>query len=176
LLSLIYFTASRNESRLDANGDILILKKQDRTKWNRQLIEKGIHHLEASSEGELVSKYQLEAGIAYEHARAATYQQTNWQNILRCYDMLCEFYPSPVVELNRAIVIGEISGPAEAIKAIEAITNLSSLKKYYLLPATLGELHLQLKDQALANQYFAEAMILTRSATEKKLLQQKMNG
>jgi RNA polymerase sigma factor (sigma-70 family) len=176
LLSLICFTASRNESRLDANGDILILKKQDRTKWDRALIKKGIHHLEASAEGESVSKYQLEAGIAYEHARAATYEQTNWYNILRCYDLMCKFYPSPVVELNRAIIISEIHGPAEAIKTIEAITNLVSLKKYYLLPATLGELYVQLNQPGIANKYFAEAMELTRSAVEKKLLQQKMNG
>ena len=175
LLSLICFTTSRNEARLDANGDILILKKQDRNKWNGALIEKGIYHLEASAEGESVSKYQLEAGIAYEHASAATYEQTNWQNILQCYDLLIKFYPSPVVELNRAIVISEISGPAEAIKAIEAITNLSSLKKYYLLPATLGELHGQLKNYDAAKAYFAEAILLTHSATEKKLLEQKLH-
>lgn len=175
LLSLICFTASRNASRLDANGDILILKKQDRTKWNRALIEKAIYHLEASAEGRKISKYQFEAGIAYEHARANSYEQTNWHNILRCYDMLCKFYPSPVIELNRAIVISEISGAAEGIKAIETITNLSSLKKYYLLPATLGELHFQLQHYDIANQFFAEAIELTGSAAEKKLLQQKMN-
>ncbi len=176
LLSLICFTASRNEARIDANGNILVLKKQDRTKWNRTLIEKAIHHLELSAEGESVSKYQLEAGIAYEHARATTYEQTNWQNILRCYDLMCKFYSSPVVELNRAIVISEISGPAEGIKAIEAISNLSALQKYYLLPATLGEMHGQLHHYDIANQYFAEAISLTKSAAEKKLLQQKMNG
>jgi RNA polymerase sigma-70 factor (ECF subfamily) len=176
LLSLICFTASRNEARLDTNGDILILKKQDRAKWNRALIEKAIHHLEASAEGEAVSRFQLEAGIAYEHARAVAYGQTNWQNILRCYDLMCKFYPSPVVELNRAIVISELNGPAEGIKAIEAIEQIAAIKKYYLLPATLGELHAQLKNNELANQYFAEAIGLTKSVAEKKLLQQKMNG
>ncbi len=174
LMALICFTSSRNDARLDNNGDILILKKQDRTKWNKLLIEKGIFHLEASAEGESTSKYQLEAGIAYEHARAASYQQTNWKNILQCYDLLIKLYPSPVIELNRAVVISELQGPAEGIKAIEAITNLSSLKKYYLLPATLGELHLQLKQYESAYRYFTEAMQLTNSAAEKKLLQQKM--
>jgi RNA polymerase sigma factor (sigma-70 family) len=175
LLALICFTASRNESRLDEHGGILVLKKQDRTKWNRDLIEKGIHHLEASAEGKSISKYQFEAGIAYEHARANSYEQTNWHNILRCYDMLCKFYPSPVVELNRAIVISELNGPAEAVKAIEAITNLASLKKYYLLPATLGELHLQMQDYEIADRYFEQAIALTHSAAEKKLLQQKID-
>ena len=175
LMALICFTASRNKARQDAAGNILLLKQQDRNKWNRTLIEKGIFHLEASAEGEVVSKYQLEAGIAYEHATATSYQQTNWKNILQCYDLLIKLYPSPVTELNRAIVISELNGPAEGIKAIEAIKQLSSLKKYYLLPATLGELHAQLQDHDLANQYFAEAMALTQSPAERKLLQQKMN-
>jgi RNA polymerase sigma-70 factor (ECF subfamily) len=176
LLALICFTASRNEARLDEHGDILILKKQDRTKWNRQLIRKGIDHLEASSSGDDISKYHLEAGIAYEHARAHHYEQTNWHNILQCYDLLCKFYPSPIVELNRAIVISELNGPAEGIKAIEAIPQLSALKKYYLLPATLGELHLQLQHHNIADQYFEEAIALTHSATEKKLLRQKIGA
>ncbi len=174
LMALICFTASRNEARQDADGNILLLKQQDRNKWNEALIDKGIFHLEASAPGEQVSRYQLEAGIAYEHARAANYELTNWKNILQCYDLMCKFYPSPVVELNRAIVISELHGPAEAIKAIEAITNLSSLKKYYLLPATLGELHMQLKNYDVAKAYFAEAILLTHSAAEKKLLKQKL--
>jgi predicted RNA polymerase sigma factor len=174
LMALICFTASRNEARLDADGHILLLKDQDRGKWNTTLINKGIFHLEESTSGDQMSKYQLEAGIAYEHARAASYALTNWKNILQCYDLICRFYPSPIVELNRAIAISELHGPAEGIKAIEGIAQLSSLKKYYLLPATLGELHLQLKQHELANQYFAEAIQLTSSAAEKKLLQQKM--
>jgi RNA polymerase sigma-70 factor (ECF subfamily) len=174
LMALICFTASRNEARQDAEGNILLLKQQDRNRWNSELIKKGIFHLEASEPGDHISRYQLEAGIAYEHARAADYTATNWKNILQCYDLMCRFYYSPVVEMNRAIVISELHGPAEGIKAINAISNLASLKNYYLLPATLGELHLQLKDHEKANQYFAEAMKLTRSAAEKKLLQQKM--
>ena len=174
LMALICFTASRNEARQDAEGNILLLKQQDRNKWNEALIDKGIFHLEASAPGEQVSRYQLEAGIAYEHARAANYELTNWKNILQCYDLMCKFYPSPVVELNRAIVISELHGPAEAIKTIEAIENLSSLKKYYLLPATLGELHMQLKNYDTAKVYFAEAILLTHSAAEKKLLKQKI--
>ncbi len=175
LTALICFTASRNETRLDANGNILLLKQQERNKWNSALIEKGIYHLEISAAGEIISKYHLEAGIAYEHAKAANYATTNWENILQCYNLLSKLYPSPVVELNRAIVISELYGPAKGIKAIGAIAQISSLKKYYLLPATLGQLHLQLKNYDIAKQYFAEAISLTQSAIEKKLLQQKIN-
>jgi RNA polymerase sigma factor (sigma-70 family) len=174
LLALMYFNASRNESRLDAEGNILLLQLQDRTKWNSSLIQNGIQHLEAAAEGDKISKYHLEAGIAYEHATATSYAQTNWKNILQCYNLLCTFYPSPVLELNRAIVIAELQGPAEGIKTIESISQLSSLKKYYLLPATLGKLHLQLKQLDKAKKYFLEAITLTQSLAEKRLLEQKI--
>jgi RNA polymerase sigma factor (sigma-70 family) len=176
LLALICFTACRNDTRLDANGNILLLKDQDRSKWNKLLIEKGIYHLEASANEETISKYHMEAGIAYEHTKAKEYAQTNWQNILHCYDLLQKYYPSPIVELNRAIVVSELYGAVEGIKAIENIADTASLKKYYLLPATLGEMHAQLQENEKAKQYFLQAITLTQSEKEKKLLQQKMEA
>ncbi len=174
LMSLICFTASRNDARLDEEGNILLLQQQDRSKWSRALIEKGIHHLVESAAGETISKYHFEAGIAYEHAKAKDYEHTNWNAILQCYNLLHTYYPSPIIELNRAIVISQLNGPASGIKAIEAISNLSSLKNYYLLPASLGELYWQLKQYDKAKQYFEEATTLTQSAAEKKLLHLKM--
>jgi RNA polymerase sigma factor (sigma-70 family) len=174
LMALMCFTASRNDARMDAHGNILLLKQQDRKKWNRALIENGIYHLEQSAAGEQMSKYHIEAGIAYEHAIARDYAHTNWDHILNCYNLLYNYYPSPVIALNRAIVVAELKGAEEAIKAIEAITDIASLKKYYLLPATLGELHWQLKEYDKAKQYFKEASELTQSVIEKKLLEQKM--
>jgi RNA polymerase sigma factor (sigma-70 family) len=174
LMALMCFTASRNEARLDANGNVLLLKQQERSKWNRALIENGIYHLEASAAGDHMSKYHIEAGIAYEHAVAREYAHTNWNHILNCYNLLYNYYPSPVVALNRAVVVAELQGAAQGIKAIESIPDLASLKKYYLLPAALGELHWQLKEYDKAKQYFEEASQLTQNAIEKKLLQQKM--
>jgi RNA polymerase sigma-70 factor (ECF subfamily) len=174
LMALMCFTASRNDARVDTNGNILLLKQQDRNKWNRALIENGIYHLEQSSAGEHISKYHLEAGIAYEHAIARDYAHTNWNHILNCYNLLYNYYPSPVIALNRAIVVSELHGAVEGIKAIEAIQDITSLKKYYLLPATLGELYWQLKEYDKAKQYFEDASELTQSAIEKKLLQQKI--
>ena len=121
-----------------------------------------------------MSKYHIEAGIAYEHAIAKDYAHTNWNHILSCYNLLYQLNPSPIIALNRAIVIAELQGAKEGIKAIEAITDLTSLKKYYILPATLGELHLQLKQVTKANAYFKEASELTQNASEKKLLVQKI--
>ncbi len=174
LMALMCFTASRNEARLDKNGNVLLLQQQDRSKWNRALIENGIYHLEQSAAGDHMSKYHIEAGIAYEHAVARDYAHTNWNHILNCYNLLYHYYPSPVIALNRAIVVAELQGPAKALETIEAIPDITSLKNYYLLPATLGELHWQLKNYDRAKEYFQLASQLTQNAIEKKLLQQKM--
>lgn len=174
LLALMCFTSARNEARIDETGNILLLKEQDRSKWNSALIETGIFHLEASAAGDTISKYHIEAGIAYEHAQARDYQHTNWNNILHCYNLLYQLYPTPVVALNRAIVIGELEGAAAGIKAIEQIHHLEALQQYYLLPATLGEMHWQLKEYELAKQYFETAIELTQSTAEKQLLQRKL--
>ena len=175
LLSLMCFTASRNDARLDATGNILLLKQQDRTKWNRDFISRAIVHLnQSAATGESISKYHIEAGIAFEHAKADTYADTNWENILHYYNLLYQLFPTPVIALNRAIVIGELYGPEKGIAAIESIPDIAALKKYYLLPATLGELHWQLKEYDKAVGYFKEAIALTQSAAEKKLLELKM--
>ncbi len=176
LLSLMCFTAARNEARLDVDGNILLLKQQDRTRWNKALISKAIFHLQQSgASAETICKYHIEAGIAFEHAKAANYADTNWQNILHYYDLLYQLYPTPVIALNRAIVVSEMYGPEKGIHAIESILNITAIKKYYLLPATLGELHWQLKQYDTAEQYFREAIELTQSAAEKKLLEKKIN-
>ena len=174
LMALMCFTASRNDARLDTNGNVLLLRQQDRSKWNRAFIENGIFHLEQSAAGDHMSKFHIEAGIAYEHAVARDYAHTNWNHILNCYNLLYNYYPSPVIALNRAIVIAELHGAASGIEAIEKIPGIESLKKYYLLPATLGELHWQLKAYDKARLYFREAAVLTQNAIEKKLLEQKM--
>ncbi|WP_262708030.1 RNA polymerase sigma factor [Lacibacter luteus] len=173
LMALMCFNASRNNARMDDDGNILLMKQQDRSKWNRALIETGVFHLEESAAGETISKYHLEAGIAYEHARARDYAHTNWHNILSCYNLLQQLYPSPIIALNRAIVIAELHGPKEAIVAIELIEGKETLKNYYLLPAVLGEYHAQIGDHTKAKAYFKEAEGLTHSSAEKKLLKQK---
>ncbi len=176
LLALICFTACRNDTRLDINGNILLLKDQDRAKWTKPLIEKGIYHLESSANEETISKYHIEAGIAYEHVRASTYMHTNWKNILTCYDLLVQYYPSAIAALNRSIVIAELYGATEGIKAIENIDGIASLKKYYLLPASLGEMYVKLQQNEKAKAYFLEAIALTQSEKEKDLLKHKVRA
>lgn len=176
LLSLMYFTAARTDARLDKEGNILLMKEQDRGQWDREMIGLAISHLSSSAVSENLSRYHIEAGIAFEHAKAATWQQTNWQHIVHYYDLLNQLYPSPVAGLNRAIAVSELHGPGEAIKTIEAIPGLDLLRKYYLLPATLGELNCRLNKKEKAIGYFREALALTQSAAVKKLLEQKIHS
>jgi RNA polymerase sigma factor (sigma-70 family) len=175
LLALFCFNSSRADARLDDAGNILLLKAQDRSRWNGPLIEQGKKLLEASAAGEQVSRYHLEAMIAYEHAVAAGFEQTNWGNIIAYYNILYQLNPSPVVALNKAIAIAEKDGPQAGIDAIEKIAATEKLQQYYLLPATLGELYARLQDTAKAREYFTAAIQLTQSAAEKRLLQQKLD-
>lgn len=175
LLSLMCFTAARNKARIDIKGNIVLLKGQDRSLWDFDLIKRAIAYLDKSSISEQISRYHIEAGIAFEHAKAKQYADTNWKNILHYYDVLYQLQPSPIIALNRAIVIAETHGAATAIEAIHAIPTIEQLKNFYLLPATLGELHSQLGEKEKALVYFNEAMQLTQSAAEKYLLQQKKN-
>jgi len=173
LLALICFNSARSDARLDKSGNILLLKDQDRTLWNKSLIERGHYFIEQSASGEL-STYHLEAAIAYEHITAREYAHTNWKHILHYYDLLYQLRPTPIVALNRSVVVGELYGPSEGIKAIEKIPGIESLSGYYLLHAILGEMHLQLQHKEEAVTYFSKAIQLTPSGTEKKLLTEKL--
>lgn len=176
LYALMCFTAARNKARIDAAGNILLLKQQNRLLWDSDLVNMGIYYLEHSASGTYFSKYHLEAGIAYEYVKATSYENTNWQHILSWYNLLNDLYPSPVVALNRAIVVAEIEGPAKAIETIQAIPQLDWLKNYYLLPATLGELYIQLGKTEQAKTYLNKAIKLTKSEKEKKLLSNKLKA
>ncbi|MFI5171541.1 MAG: RNA polymerase sigma factor [Chitinophagales bacterium] len=170
LLALMYFHGARFRSRIDAAGNILLLNKQDRLLWDEDMIKEGIHELNLASTGNELSAFHIEACIAYEHCSAGSYDETNWKNILGYYDLLYTFSPSPVIALNRAIIIAEISGPDDALLEISKIKESSAMKNYYLLPATIADLLLRKNEKGEARKYFEEAMALTNSPAEKKFL------
>ncbi len=174
LQALMHLNSARSESRLDGEGNILILQKQDRKLWNWEMIRLGLQYLDRSAEGDQLSRYHLEAAIVAEHVFSPDYAHTNWNNILRYYDLLYQLHPSPVIALNRAIVVSEIQGPQAAINAIEEIPGLNLLKNYYLLPATLGELYARTHNNQAAIKCLREALDLTYSDSEKKLLKDKI--
>jgi RNA polymerase sigma factor (sigma-70 family) len=177
LVALMSLLASRFESRLDDEGEIILLEEQDRTKWNSGLIKIGLFYLNKSSEGSEITDYHIEAAIVAEHTIAKNFKETNWKRILHMYDQLGKINPSPVVLLNRAIVVGKISRAKAAIEGNKQIfTEVEKfIKTNYLFSAVLGELYSQMDSKAEAKKYFERAIYLTNSNAEKKLIQRKIN-
>ena len=173
LMALMCFHAARFDARLDDSGHLLMLKVQDRSKWDRDLIDEGFRYLERSASGGEIDEIHLEAGIAGLHCVAESYEKTDWARIVYLYDLLLQIKPSPVVALNRAIALAEVQGPRAALAAVEAIQDKDLLDSYPFLPATLGELHLRLGEYDEAAQHLERAIALTSSPAEKHFLRQK---
>ena len=176
LLSLMCFHAARFESRLDENDHIILLNKQDRSKWNRELISTGDYYMNLSSAGDILSVYHIESAIAAEHCHAKDFATTNWQRLLALYDLLLSIKPIPVVQLNRAIVLAEKGDINAAIQHILCIDHIEELlTTNYIYSAVLGDLYKRLSDLIKANKYLQTAYNLTPSSAEKQLLKEKMN-
>jgi RNA polymerase sigma-70 factor (ECF subfamily) len=174
LMALMLFHAARLEARLDQRGSILLMEEQDRSKWDQRLIEKAQEFLNRSAEGKVVSPFHLEAGIAYHHCTARNYAETDWPAILRLYDALLTIHPSPVYQLNRAIVVAQIEGPQAGIQALEAARADSALRHYHLFDATLGELSRRAGDFKRAHRHFEAARHKTKSPFDRELLARRL--
>ena len=172
LLALMCFQTSRFDSRTDENDYIILLKQQNRSLWNRELIERGNYYLGRSADGEAIHDFHLEAAIASIHANAETYERTDWRAILNLYNRLYERTANPVVALNRCIVIAEAEGCEQAIVALKKLEGFEKNRHYN---SALGEMHFKLGMNEQAHQYFNKAMALANSKAEKELLRKKMS-
>ncbi len=170
LLSLMLLKTARQPARVDSRGELVLLPDQDRTLWDRRLIDAGLRHLERASEGSLVSRYQLEAAIAAHHVIPQTYEDTDWPEIVRLYDDLLSLDRSPVVALNRAIALSRGLGPRAGIEALREVEQDSTLRRYHLLPATLGRLWEEAGDLRQAEDHYRAALDLPCSDPERRLL------
>lgn len=171
LLALMHFQASRLDARLDQQGEIILLKDQDRRLWNRDLIRKGFELLEQAAEPFETSVYHFEAAIASIHASSPSFEQTDWKSIYHLYEMLYAFQPGPIIGLNKAIASSYAIG---ARHAIDEMNSLKGLENHYLYYASLGEFHFALKQFSSARAYFEKAMEHTPSNSEKALLKKKI--
>src|SRR5271157_5159393 len=176
LLALMLFHAARFDGRTDEQGRLLLLEDQDRTKWDQKLIARGRDFLDRSAEGKSISRFHLEAGIALLHCTAASFAETDWPGILRLYDALLRVQPSPVYQLNRAIVLAHVEGPAAAIPIIEILADEPALQHYHLINASLGELYRRSGNLDRARFYFERARNGTTSRHEQELLDRRLAG
>jgi RNA polymerase sigma-70 factor (ECF subfamily) len=174
LLALMLLNAARLSSRVDEAGNLLRLKEQDRSTWDKTMIAHGMLYLSHSAAGEELTTYHLQAAIAALHCSAPDYASTDWKQILSLYDQLIQLDDSPVVALNRAVAVAEVYGPQAGINAIEAIRKIGKLKSYYLLYAILGEFEYKLNNFEEAAHNLRNALRLTNVKSERLLLAQKI--
>ncbi len=173
LLALMCFHASRFETRMDENHFIVLLKDQDRKKWNRFLIERGNQYLDNAASGDAVHDFHIEAAIASLHSNASAYESTDWKKILHLYDLLLQRRYNPVVALNRCIVIGEVEGYANAIDALKNLKGFEDSRHYN---TALGEMYFRIGKNQEANDYFETALALTASNAEQDLIKKKISA
>ncbi len=169
LLALMELQASRAAARADADGNLVLLADQDRARWDRARIARGLAWLARAGSIEHGGPYQLQAAIAACHARAASWEATEWPRIVALYATLAEVAPSPVVDLNRAAAIGMAEGPAAGLAALDRI-DVAPLRAYHLLPAARAEFLRRLGRRAEAAAEYRAALRLVDNTRERAFL------
>lgn len=172
LLALMEIQASRTAARTDRDGHPILLADQDRMRWDRLLIRRGLAALDrAQSLGQPAGRYRLQAQIAACHARAARVEDTDWSQIAALYAELMRVAPSPVVELNRAVAVGMAEGPAAGLAIVETLLLDKALARYHWLPAVQGDLLEKLGRTEEARAAYRRAAELAGNERERGLLQ-----
>jgi RNA polymerase sigma factor (sigma-70 family) len=171
LVALMELQASRTRARTSPSGDPILLLDQDRGKWDRLLIARGLASLDRASRlGGSLGPYALQAAIASCHATARTPEQTDWARIVALYDALSELTPSPVIALNRAVAISMAEGPDAGLAIVDELQEEGRLRDYHLLPAVRGDLLVRLGRNGEARAEFERAAFLTQNGRERRLL------
>ena len=171
LVALMEIQASRMRARVDSDGAPVLLLNQDRARWDRLLIRRGLAALDRAEQlGGTLGPYALQAAIAACHARAHTGAETDWTRIVALYDALADVMPSPVVELNRAVAVGMASGPSAGLEIADGLLAEPALAGYHLLPAVRGELLARLGRSEEARDEFERAASLAANARVRALL------
>jgi RNA polymerase sigma-70 factor (ECF subfamily) len=173
LLALMLFHESRRETRVDADGDLVTLADQDRSRWDRAMIDEGIAVLDTAFDLGRPGVYQLQAAIAGCHATAEHADDTDWRRIADLYTLVARLNPSPVVELNRAVAVAEVDGPAAGLALVDAVAD--ELSGYHLLPATRADLLRRLGRSAEARKAYEEALALAPTDAERRFLIGRVN-
>jgi len=162
LLALMQLHDARRVTRVDAEGALVPLEEQDRSRWNMASIAAGLATLDAALALQQRGPYQVQAAIAALHARAANYEDTDWRQIAGLYEVLLRISPSPVIELNHAAAVSMVDGPARALDLIDALAARGALKGYELLPAVRADLLRRLGRRDAAREAYQAATAVTQ--------------
>jgi RNA polymerase sigma-70 factor (ECF subfamily) len=175
LLALMLLQDARSAARLDAQGELVRLEDQDRTRWDAAKIAEGIALLEAALRRQRAGPYQLQAAIAACHAEAPRAGDTDWAQIALLYRELGKFVPSPVVELNRAVAVAMAHGPQAGLALVDELAADGELSGYYLLPATRADLLRRLDRRAEAAANYDAALKLAPTEPERRYLAKRIS-
>jgi len=169
LLALLLLTHSRRAARTTSDGSLVLLPDQDRSRWDRALVEEGQELVRRCLRRNRPGPYQLQAAINAVHSDAASAAETDWSQILRIYDDLLDLTPTPVVALNRAVAVAEVHGPAAALAAVDKL----DLGSYHLFQATRADLLQRLGRYAEAAEAYAAALPIATNAAQRALLESR---
>jgi len=173
LLALLLLQDSRSDSRLNANGELVLLEDQDRSRWNREQIAEGLLLVESALQRG-IGVYSVQAAIAALHARAEAPAATDWRQIAALYEVLSRLDRSPVVLLNRAVAVAMADGPAAGLALIDALALSETLDGYYLLYATRADLLRRLERRSEAAAEYRRALELGGNLAERRMLESRL--
>ncbi len=175
LEALIMLTDARRATRVDDAGRLLLLEHQDRSQWDHAQIGQALDLVRQALTGD-PGRYALQAAIAAVHAEAATYEDTDWREIVGLYDLLLHQWPSPVVHLNRAVAVGMVAGPQAGLDALAPLGDEPVLAAYAYLPVARAHFLTELGRTEEARTAYEEALLLTENAVERAYLAEKLSG
>jgi RNA polymerase sigma-70 factor, ECF subfamily len=174
LVALMAFQAARLPARVDSNREMVLLEDQDRSLWDRGLVNLGFYHFSLCTEGDELSSYHMQAAVAATHAKSQCANDTDWETILELYDQLAQLSPSPIVALNRVVAIAKVRGSEAALRALQPLIEDRSLRNYYLLPAVEGRLRMECGDLHSASECFRRALTQRCSEPERRFLLRRL--
>jgi RNA polymerase sigma-70 factor (ECF subfamily) len=175
LLALMLLHESRRAARSSASGELVLLDEQDRSLWNRKLINEGSTLVEQALASRRFGPYAIQAAISAVHADAASTEATDWDEIVGLYEVLLRIEPSPVIELNRAVAVAMRDGPAAGLALIETILARGELADYHLAHAARADLHRRLGNASQARASYERALELARQDPERRFLERRLS-
>jgi RNA polymerase sigma-70 factor (ECF subfamily) len=174
LLALMLLHESRRAARTSSSGDLVLLEQQDRSLWNRDLIQEGVALIERALTARRFGPYTLQAAIAAVHAEAPSSAETDWAQIVALYDLLLRADPSPIIELNRAVAIAMRDGPTKGLELIDDLLACGELTDYHLAHAARADLCRRLGKSAEARTSYEKALALTQQEPERRFLEKRL--
>ncbi len=174
LLALMLLHDARRVARMDRDGNLVTLERQDRTLWDRAHIHEGLAQLDQALTLGPVGPYQIQAAISAVHVQSTTYEQTDWTQITQLYDKLYELHPTPVVKLNRTIAYSFAKGPNSALKAIQELADEGSLEAYQPFHAARADVFRRAGHRDESVQAYRHALTLTTNQVERRFLEQRL--